>query len=212
MKTSTFEKLPKNKKIAILDASARIFAEKGYFQAGIVEICQAADISNGALYKYFENKKGLFFSVAHRAMELGLEEAAHIIKGNLDFWKMLRHILEAAQPFIENYRDYFIVYMDMGSPFMDEFASELSDEFERLSSDFFHQIIDEARKKGEIRKGFSTENAAYLIDNNLMLFAFSCVSEHYNRRFHQFLGNGKDRLDTDQKIDLIMRSFREFLS
>jgi hypothetical protein len=39
------------KQIAILDASARIFAQKGYFQAGINEIRQAAFISNGALCK-----------------------------------------------------------------------------------------------------------------------------------------------------------------
>ncbi len=53
MKTNTFEKLPETRQMEILHASAIIFAEKGYFQAGIVEICQTTGISNGALYKYF---------------------------------------------------------------------------------------------------------------------------------------------------------------
>jgi hypothetical protein len=44
MKTNTFEKLSEKRQIEILDASAKIFAEKGYFQAGIIEICQTTGI------------------------------------------------------------------------------------------------------------------------------------------------------------------------
>ena len=211
MKTNTFDKLTENKQIAILDASARVFAEKGYFQAGIVEICQVAEISNGALYKYFKNKKGLFITVARRTMDLMLTAAKQMAAGKMVIWDRLRRILEEVLPFTTNYRDYFIVYMDLGSPSMDSFASELSDEFERKSFDFFYQIIEEARDSGEIRKGISTETAAYFIDNHLMLLAFSCVSEHYNRRFHQYFGKGMGRLDADRKIELIMGSFRQFL-
>lgn len=211
MKTSTFEKLTENKQIAILDAAARIFAEKGYFQAGIVEICQAAEISNGALYKYFENKKGLFIAVAHRTMALVLEVSTQNINRKMGFWDRLRSILEEVHPFLSKYRDYFIVYMDLGAPFMDEFASELSDKFEQHSLAFYNQIIENARNKCEIRKGISTESAAYYIDNHIMLFSFSCVSEHHNRRFHQYFGKGSGNLETEKKIDWIMRSFREFL-
>jgi len=211
MKTKTFDKLPENKQIAILDASARIFAGKGYFQAGIIEICKAAEISNGALYKYFENKKGLFITVARRTMDLLLTEATQMTAGKMVIWDRLRRILEEVLPFTTNYRDYFIVYMDLGSPSMDSFASELSDEFERLSFDLFYQIFEEARNNGEIRKGISTEAAVYFSDNHLMLFAFSCVSEHYNRRFHQYFGKGMGRLDAERKIELTMRSFRQLL-
>ncbi len=212
MKTNTFDKLPENKQVAILDASARVFAEKGYFQAGIVEICKAAEISNGALYKYFENKKGLFITVAHRTIDLMLTEATQMTAGKMVIWDRLRSILEAVLPFTKNYRDYFIVYMDLGSPSMDLFASELSDEFEQLSFDFFYQIIEEARANGEIRKGVSTETAAYFLDNHLMLFAFSCVSEHYNRRFHQYFGKSMGQLDADRKIEIIMQSFKQLLA
>lgn len=211
MRTGTFDKLPEDRQNAILDASARVFARKGYFQAGIVEICQAAEISNGALYKYFENKQGLFITVARRTMDLMMIAANRMAAGQIGIWDRLRLILGEVLPFVTTYRDYFVVYMDLGSPSMDAFASELSDEFERQSFDFFYKIIEEARGKGEIRKEISTETAAYFIDNNLMLFAFSCVSEHYDRRFHQYFGKGLDRLDAEGKIKMIMRSFRQLL-
>ncbi len=212
MRTNTFDKLSEEKQIAILDASAHVFAQKGYFQAGINEICKTTGISNGALYKYFENKEGLFKAVAHRTMELLLTEARQLTEGKIVIWERLHRILEKVLPFTTTYRDYFIVYMDLGSSSMDTFASELSDEFERQSFDFFFQIIEEARDNDEIRKGISTDTAAYFIDNHLMLFAFSCVSEHHNRRFHQYFGRGLRQIDPDQKIELIMRSFRQLLA
>ena len=44
---------------AILAAATRVFAEKGYSTASITEIAQAADISDGLIYKYFTNKRDL---------------------------------------------------------------------------------------------------------------------------------------------------------
>lgn len=211
LKTSTFEKLPEDRQIAILDAAARVFAQKGYFQAGIVEICQTAEISNGALYKYFVNKQGLFVTVARRTMDLMMEAAERMRTGPAGIWERLRRVLNEVLPYVARYRDYLVVYMDLGSPSMDPLASELSDEFERQSFEFFYSMIEEARHKGEIRRGISTETAAYLIDNHLMLFAFSCVSLHYDRRFHQYFGTGVERLDAEAKIDIIMRSFRDLL-
>lgn len=211
MKTNTFEKLPESKQNDILDAAARVFAQKGYFQAGIMEICQEAGISNGALYKYFENKQGLFISVARRTMDLMMAAADRVATGQAGIWQRMQHILEEVVPFTSLYRDYFIVYMDLGSPSMDAFAAELSDAFERQSFEFFCRLIEEARRDGEIRRKIATETAAYFLDNHLMLFAFSCVSEHYNRRFHQYFSKGDEHLEASQKIKLIMRSFRQLL-
>jgi hypothetical protein len=61
---------------------------------------------------------------------------------------------------------------NLGSPSMDEFAPDLSDNFERLSFDFFYRIIETARENGEIRKGIKSKTVAYFIDNHLMLFTF----------------------------------------
>ena len=126
MKTNTFEKLSEKRQIEILDASARIFAEKGYFQAGIAEICRTTGISNGALYKYFQNKRGLYLAVAQRTLSLLRATGIEVTKKNDNFWDLLQTTFETVAPFTEQYRDYFVVYLDIGSPSMETFALELS--------------------------------------------------------------------------------------
>ncbi|ROO90016.1 TetR family transcriptional regulator [Actinocorallia herbida] len=44
---------------AFLDAARRVFAEKGYFNAKISDIAQAAGKSSGSFYNYYENKEEL---------------------------------------------------------------------------------------------------------------------------------------------------------
>src|SRR6476646_5935317 len=43
----------------LLDAAARVFAEKGYFGARIVDIVRAAGLSSGAVYGRFDSKDEL---------------------------------------------------------------------------------------------------------------------------------------------------------
>lgn len=212
MATSTFEKLSETRQVEILDASAAVFARKGYFQAGIAEICQAAGMSNGAMYKYFQNKKGLYIAVGQRTVFLLREQASAVATGNDSMWTHLQKIFDAVPPFLARHMDYWVVYMDMGSPSMGELARELSNTFEKWSFDYFYQMARTAMARGEIRPSLSAEAAAYFIDNHLLLFTFSCVSEHYDRRFNQFFGKGAGRLDHREKTDSVMASFRQFLT
>jgi TetR/AcrR family fatty acid metabolism transcriptional regulator len=48
---------------AILAAATRVFSDKGYSNASITDIAQAADVSDGLIYKYFANKRDLLESV-----------------------------------------------------------------------------------------------------------------------------------------------------
>lgn len=212
MQTKTFEKLPEEKKQTILDASARVFAEKGYFQAGISEICEAAQISNGALYKYFINKEGLYRSIVRRTLDLIFREYDQFSDMAGSFWELPELMLEQVYSFSGNRHDYLVVLMDLGSPSMDSFSSEFSDELEQKTFEHYARFIDAAKERGEIRKTISTETAAYLIDNHILLLAYSFISNHYNRRFHQYFRKKNSELDKTGKIELVIRSFKELLT
>jgi AcrR family transcriptional regulator len=62
----------------ILDASERIFAEKGYHATGIADIAAALGIGHGTFYRYFKNKHDIALHVFDRVMmrfaEVGLSE------------------------------------------------------------------------------------------------------------------------------------------
>ncbi len=56
----------------ILDAAAHLFAERGFHRTTTKDIAQAADVSEGSLYNYFDNKNDLLFSILERLGEYEL--------------------------------------------------------------------------------------------------------------------------------------------
>lgn len=53
----------------ILAAAERLFAERGYTGVSMPAIAAAAGITAGAIYKHFEGKEQLFFTIVRRAVE-----------------------------------------------------------------------------------------------------------------------------------------------
>jgi len=47
----------------LLKAGERVFAEKGFWQAHVTDIAQAAECSVGSFYRRFKDKEGLFFAL-----------------------------------------------------------------------------------------------------------------------------------------------------
>ncbi len=66
------------KEVLILNAAREIFAKKGYHQARVSEIAQQAGVGKGTVYRYFDNKSGLFVSLVEDIAEriLGWVEQA----------------------------------------------------------------------------------------------------------------------------------------
>jgi AcrR family transcriptional regulator len=52
------------RKQQLLDEAARLFADRGYADTRVVDICRAAGVAKGLFYWYFENKEALFRELA----------------------------------------------------------------------------------------------------------------------------------------------------
>src|SRR3954466_2485905 len=64
---------------AIVDASAHVFAKRGYHATGITELCVANDLGKGALYHYIGSKEALLAAIHDRVMDevmLGADRVA----------------------------------------------------------------------------------------------------------------------------------------
>jgi AcrR family transcriptional regulator len=57
------------RKVQILDAAARLFAEKGFHRTTTKDIAEAADVSEGTLYNYFVNKEDMLLGIMSRLVE-----------------------------------------------------------------------------------------------------------------------------------------------
>ena len=55
--------LAEQRRSQILEASARVFAEKGYHATSIADIAAELGIGHGTFYRYFRNKQDIFEKV-----------------------------------------------------------------------------------------------------------------------------------------------------
>ena len=70
--------LHKRRKSEILAAAAKCFAARGIHQSSMQEICDAAKISAGALYRYFESKDAIIFALAESEKTANAQLIAHL--------------------------------------------------------------------------------------------------------------------------------------
>jgi len=65
--------LTEERRKQILDAAARVFAQKGYERATIAEIARTAGIAEGSIYNYFKNKGDLLINIPRQAIQPTVE-------------------------------------------------------------------------------------------------------------------------------------------
>jgi TetR/AcrR family fatty acid metabolism transcriptional regulator len=69
-----------NKAARILIASERIFAEKGFARAKISDIAKLAQVAEGTVYEYFENKEDLLLSIPIKRFEQYLDALPEVFQ------------------------------------------------------------------------------------------------------------------------------------
>jgi AcrR family transcriptional regulator len=209
---STFKKLPPKRQAEILDAAARVFAEKGYHRASTPDICARAGVSNGALYKYFKNKEAIYRSVMNHGIDLMLEDLFRKYTDHSDsFFEALESLFDGLRRFTRRYRPYVEMWVDLASCSMNHFAAEISAKVEAEGRRLFRRLIEEAKTRGEIDASLNTDLAAYALDCHLTLFTYSLVSEYHRRRFSAFFKDGQRGPSQEEKVALIVDSARLLL-
>ena len=89
----------------ILDAAVGVFAEKGFQRATTREIADAADVSEGTIYNYFDSKEDLLIGIMNHLAEVETlpEELVEALKGDVRelFIAVFRHREEHIQEGLE---------------------------------------------------------------------------------------------------------------
>jgi AcrR family transcriptional regulator len=97
----------KERKQQLLDQAAVLFAERGYADTRVVDICAAAGVAKGLFYWYFENKQALFAELV-RTMRMRLRAAqAGAIDPEADPLTRIRQGTEASVRFMAQHRAFF---------------------------------------------------------------------------------------------------------
>lgn len=75
--SSRRERRAEERRQQILEAAARVFADKGYHRATTREIAEAADLAEGTIYNYFAGKDDLLMALVGQMAELPERDALY---------------------------------------------------------------------------------------------------------------------------------------
>lgn len=98
----------------IVDAAAELFAEKGFHRTTTKDIAMAADVSEGTIYNYFDNKDDLLLGIMEH-----LYEAEHLDA------QLIKALPEDAHEFLESILKYHNVNVAHNSAMLQSVLSEI---------------------------------------------------------------------------------------
>jgi TetR/AcrR family fatty acid metabolism transcriptional regulator len=135
---------------AILGAATRVFAEKGYSAASITEIAQAAEISDGLIYKYFENKRALLEQVLTSFYERTIADLAAKVAAGKTFEERLTIL-------VSEHMGVFVADIDLCRLFISEvrtasdYRGSTIQQLNRRYTQVLIKIVDDAIAAGEVQ-------------------------------------------------------------
>ncbi|UCF83567.1 MAG: TetR/AcrR family transcriptional regulator [Desulfobacteraceae bacterium] len=135
----------------IIQAATKIFARKGFYQSKISEIAREAQVADGTIYIYFENKDDILISLFEEQMKVVLDNMVSQISQEDDPAKKLVKFALTHLELIEqnqNMAEIIQVEVRQSSKFMKEYKNEKFAQYLELIRD----IIREGQEKGVFKK------------------------------------------------------------
>lgn len=148
------ERAREARKTEILEAAEKVFAHKGYHEASVAEIAEAADYAAGSIYLYFKGKQELFFTMLERKFQelRSLVETEASREGAPI--ERLRGVVAAVLGFFERNREFLKLYISYSSDFEWNIRDELGQGVFAVYLRYVEVMIglvEEGVQKGELR-------------------------------------------------------------
>ncbi|NQW02693.1 MAG: TetR/AcrR family transcriptional regulator [Acidobacteria bacterium] len=99
-----------DKRVLILEAATRVFAERGFFAAQVADIAKRAGIAAGTVYLYFRSKDELLITLFDQTMRDAIREGRHALDSVDDPAERLRTIARLHLERLGNDRNLAVVF------------------------------------------------------------------------------------------------------
>jgi len=143
----------KDKRTAIMEATLKLFTERGFHGTSTAQISKDAGVATGTLFNYFPTKEDLINSIYFEVKGDLSQAMGKDIEAESIFQDKLRRIWSNLVKWgVDNQDKFHFVGQFCSSPYITKFTrEEVMKEYV-----FLHKLVDEGIKAGEIRD-FSTE-------------------------------------------------------
>lgn len=119
----------------LLDAAAKLFAQKGYRETTIRDISKTIGMLPGSVYYHFPSKQAILLAVYEKGVERITEQVKDSIDGVIDPWERLSLALQAHLETLLDQSDYARVMIRVLPDNVPDAADELTamrDDYEKL--------------------------------------------------------------------------------
>lgn len=135
---------------AIIDTSARVFARRGYHATGIIELCAANDLGKGAFYHYIGSKEELLAAIHDRVMDEVLASAERVVATGGSPSEQLAMLGNELLDIIARYPDHVWVFLHEFPALTDERAEQFR-ERRRAYEETVEAVLRAGTDSGEFR-------------------------------------------------------------
>ena len=157
----------------IIKAATKVFAKKGFYQSKISEIAKEAQVADGTIYIYFENKDDILISLFEEQMQAVLDNMTSLIAAITEPAEKLEQFAWTHLSLIEKNKDMaeiIQVELRQSGKFMKEYKN---DKF----NDYLN-IIEDIIKEGQ-KRGFFKEDVAPKVAKRAFFGALDEVSRYW---------------------------------
>jgi TetR/AcrR family fatty acid metabolism transcriptional regulator len=142
----------------IINAATKVFAKKGFFQAKVSDIAKEAQVADGTIYLYFDNKDDILISLFEEQMKVVLENMIEQVSEEKDAIKKIERFALTHLKLIElnkNMAEIIQVELRQSSKFMKDYKNDKFMRYLNLIGD----VIKEGQEKGIFKKDIIPEIA-----------------------------------------------------
>ncbi|MFA4988069.1 MAG: TetR/AcrR family transcriptional regulator [Candidatus Omnitrophota bacterium] len=169
----------------ILEAAIRVFAEKGYHEATMLDIARQAEYAVGTIYLYFKDKQSLYLALIDEKTEGFIRSTESKIDKTQEVLDKIKVLVEEELLYFEENRDFFKIYFSEGG--IDNWTIKDKPHISTINKlvkfmDYVAGIMKAGQDKGIIKDDLEPKKAAYLLmslikANTLPWFKESQVKE-----------------------------------
>jgi len=94
----------------ILEAARQVFAKKGFSQATVDDIAEAAGVAKGTLYLYFRSKDEIYLAALKQGISTLHEETMRQVDESATAAQKIRAFIRARIEYFEKNREFFKIY------------------------------------------------------------------------------------------------------
>jgi len=148
----------KDKHRRIINAATKIFAQKGFFKAKVSDIAKEAQVADGTIYLYFENKDDILISLFEEQMNQVLEDMKTQVLNEKDAIKKIEKFAFNHLKMMElnkNMAEIIQVELRQSTKFMKEYKNEKFHQYLNLIGDIIKEGQAEGLFKADIIPGIA---------------------------------------------------------